>query len=538
VRAGSGASLGRGSVVALSTQRPDSRAWIRNTYCSSRPLGEVSTRSILDMSTSTPTALSLRGTHDDSDFSYVSDWLGILSKITTALVPQPNEPCPVPIDADLGLTAPCWKTLANVHHGLAKAFHILSTDRNFGEQLDHIRSGTLLWVTLPRTQNEMRYLKDTPCRCPAATCGEYSHTRYDGEGIAPVGCFLQDVWTKLSTSVAVRTKDQVQVRPRRDPFAGRKQWPLRIQHLLPHGPEDTMRGMLSWLHADLGPIETGNMIRMLHYVLVMIHAHTLPYVLAARQTVPKRIIDLIRSGGSTRTEMTFERSIEEDADAIPKRTVVLNSAVQLLVDLAVTWSTQEQRRFFLAQHLAAILSLAEKAAKVVETSWYPGLSAISDAATPLYELTVQLCIDFPGLQASLSPSNFSRRLRMALAKHDDQHWKRLLRCVVRLQQTDHCASPDCTNAMVAGHGPFKHCGGCRRVIYCSAGCQKRSWRHVVAPHREVCASLRQTCLVNGLSHKRLNHAIPRPSGFVADDVEPIVQHFERQARHEIATSCE
>jgi hypothetical protein len=45
-------------------------------------------------------------------------------------------------------------------------------------------------------------------------------------------------------------------------------------------------------------------------------------------------------------------------------------------------------------------------------------------------------------------------------------------------------------------------------------------------------------LVNGLSHKRLSHAIPRPSGFVADDVEPIVQHFERQARHEIATSCE
>jgi hypothetical protein len=537
VRAGSGASrLERDSVVALSTQRPDSRAWIHNTHCSSRALGGVSTRSILDMSTSTPTVLQLQGTHDDSDFSYVSDWIGILSKITTALVSQPNEPCPVPNDVHSGLTAPCWKTLANVHHGLAKAFHILSIDRNFGEELDHIRSGTLLWVTLPRTQNGMRYLKDTPCRCPAATCGEYSHTRHDGEGTAPVGCFLQDVWTNLSTSVAVRTKDQVQVRPRRDPFAGRKQWSLHIQHLLPHGPEDTMRGMLSWLHADLGPIETGNMIRMLHYVLVMTHAHTLPYVLAARQTVPKRIIDLIRSGGSTRTEMTIECRMEEDADAIPKRKVVLNSAVQLLVDLATTWSTQEQRRFFLAEHLAAILSLAEEAAEAVDTSWY--LRAISDAAAPLFELIVQLCIDFPGLQASLSPSNFRRRLRMALAKHDDQHWKRLLRCVVRLQQTDRCASPDCTNAMAAGHGPFKHCGGCRRVIYCSAGCQKRSWRHVVAPHREVCASLRQTCLVNGLSHKRLSHAIPRPSGFVADDVEPIVQHFERQARHEIATSCE
>jgi hypothetical protein len=68
-------------------------------------------------------------------------------------------------------------------------------------------------------------------------------------------------------------------------------------------------------------------------------------------------------------------------------------------------------------------------------------------------------------------------------------WFKFRRLILHLWEREHCAAPGCRLTSVdCGH--LTYCGGCGILRYCSRQCQRRAWRHVAAPHRMVCSTLR------------------------------------------------
>jgi hypothetical protein len=118
-------------------------------------------------------------TEQEQNSDYINDCIQILTEMTTTLVSRPHAPCPIPAETEPGLGEPCWISMAYAHHALFRAFRIPSAKvyTHISEQLDYIRRGTLLWVSLPRTAEDIEQMEEVPCRCPAATPLLPSHTR-------------------------------------------------------------------------------------------------------------------------------------------------------------------------------------------------------------------------------------------------------------------------------------------------------------------------------------------------------------------------
>lgn len=73
------------------------------------------------------------------------------------------------------------------------------------------------------------------------------------------------------------------------------------------------------------------------------------------------------------------------------------------------------------------------------------------------------------------------------------HGNPLLRawtCFADLAEVQCCCAPDCSETCASLQQPFRRCGGCGVLQYCSHECQRRAWKHAPSPHRQFCAPLR------------------------------------------------
>jgi hypothetical protein len=67
---------------------------------------------------------------------------------------------------------------------------------------------------------------------------------------------------------------------------------------------------------------------------------------------------------------------------------------------------------------------------------------------------------------------------------------RIMDAIGSLRHGGRCTAPECTLTQVSEGRKFKLCVGCRVNCYCSRQCQRRAWRHPLAPHQEICAHLK------------------------------------------------
>ncbi|KAH9914708.1 uncharacterized protein B0H18DRAFT_123831 [Fomitopsis serialis] len=59
-----------------------------------------------------------------------------------------------------------------------------------------------------------------------------------------------------------------------------------------------------------------------------------------------------------------------------------------------------------------------------------------------------------------------------------------------LSKLRRCCAPECPETFASFQRTFPRCAGCGVPRYCSRNCQKRAWKHITFPHKDVCAKLR------------------------------------------------
>jgi hypothetical protein len=79
-------------------------------------------------------------------------------------------------------------------------------------------------------------------------------------------------------------------------------------------------------------------------------------------------------------------------------------------------------------------------------------------------------------------------VRDIVAKYARDSQEPAIRLVQSLgkQWKQRCFAPDCLETHVDQRRTFQRCSACQMANYCSRECQRRSWTHGVAPHRDVC----------------------------------------------------
>ncbi|TRM62530.1 hypothetical protein BD626DRAFT_50565 [Schizophyllum amplum] len=62
--------------------------------------------------------------------------------------------------------------------------------------------------------------------------------------------------------------------------------------------------------------------------------------------------------------------------------------------------------------------------------------------------------------------------------------------MMRQCKMDYCGFPPCMATFTSEGRPFRYCGGCKRVPYCSVACQRKHWRWERSAHRNLCDDFR------------------------------------------------
>jgi hypothetical protein len=117
---------------------------------------------------------------------------------------------------------------------------------------------------------------------------------------------------------------------------------------------------------------------------------------------------------------------------------------------------------------------------------------ISDLASRLIICTPELLEKFD-LHAA-SPL-FTAAFEEAMEYSDrDRPYGYMVAYAFSSRWTGRCFGPGCLKTVQEEGRNFASCSHCKHATYCSRKCQRTGWRHLDAPHRQVCELARQVAL--------------------------------------------
>jgi hypothetical protein len=159
-----------------------------------------------------------------------------------------------------------------------------------------LRAAIARWLTAPRTLPQLRKHLSSSCSCPQPGMGYLVGGRavFDSEYHHPFPILLEALlriyWRSILAAVLKQPKNI-----RFDQHANRILWPTHLEQMLPHGPEDSMRGLLSWLRLDLGSHIARDIVHSVEVILRGSGALTLPSVITSDLLIPRGVITIMES---------------------------------------------------------------------------------------------------------------------------------------------------------------------------------------------------------------------------------------------------
>jgi hypothetical protein len=403
------------------------------------------------------------------------------------------------------------------------------------EEWGELRTAGIRWISAPRPLDDMRSLCAQTCGCSQKIRNGSSHTSGDvvlrqlSDPRGPFLAFLEHLARILALPYGGQAPGSVNLdKPivRLNRIDRRTAWPRTLADLLPHGPEGTIRGILRWLKCDVGLEVTLRLQRLLLDTLAFTAALTLPFVVTSRVLVPLGLVAPLQA---------LTRMVEALPDTTPLEDMPIfqvNTCVGFATNLCIIFTDARARRALtepyaddlmsaLVHFLAAFNRLTHKTTAHKDLSVYSCVNGLVGCVRLLLD-------DFPRLRSY--PAKF-RAIHALVSKAPRiSLWQRFHQVVFQLNRSQQCASPECARTF-ADTGPFRRCERCRRVVYCSRGCQKTAWRHAVAPHRDVCEPLRLTCIAYDLDSGSLPLKA-EPDNFQQDLPRLIVEHKATQTQYE------
>jgi hypothetical protein len=409
---------------------------------------------------------------------------------------------------------------------------------------DEMMTVAFRWLTAPRTTSERNNLfrSSTSCNCPDTHQQEKSHRRItqkyrSSSHQSPLSLLVQVLCNIIGVGLTDGGGDSPSSKSQMRVIVSGKRliWPTKIEQVLPWGPEDTTRGLLGWFISGLGPYFPVHLLRMTDKYLYFTHPKTIGYLLTSRAFVPGAVL-----GGLTQARTIYRKNDIRDKslnDFIIFGTV-LTTSVRLIFRVVRERINETQRKALLQAYSTQLIVVYDQLLVIRDE-----IGSRSNMPTVVNESFVQL--DFMGgLLLTDFPDMSVPSLLVFLpgSQFPQTVWQRFILALQCTTWSYRCASPHCLNTD-ADVPALRTCGQCRRVSYCSRQCQRRSWSHPVAPHRLICAKLRQICEAYGVPRRN-----PRDLINVHVNVTPrnydehlsitigIVDALSAQTKYELETS--
>jgi hypothetical protein len=374
--------------------------------------------------------------------------------------------------------------------------------------LDEVWLLSFAWVTRPKTPADFTAFLALECHCPPRRRAEPDHAQ--GQRAYARSDFSADGhprWYLFSLLLRVfdlaADQDDAPDDQRLRRVGRRALWPRSRAALLPHGPDNTLHGLLQWFEQGLHPRDLCRLYLAYDILLTFCHPLTLPRMVTSERFLTHVIIEpiysilkLLRGLGSPDTSRYHRGAVDVMNLLVHLSDMIRNLTLQIGngAERAALDRLAPQRLFDAYEAVMTIGQLLS-----TNNARHPGtisnqVSAIVPRCTNnIAARAVEIVMDCPG-QVRLDPHNAFHQLaqRQAVQRQDlersrKQIWDTLIRVLLSLANEQCCAVPGCTATSVDAR--LRACAGCRRFLYCSRACQRCAWRHGAAPHREGCRAV-------------------------------------------------
>jgi hypothetical protein len=407
----------------------------------------------------------------------------------------------------------CVMTLLGYMSWIHDGYGTMLEDPQLGAIHPHMlrfRTAVLHWLSAPCSSSEMDALVNETCRCGKidqpedASAHEEGHEMLLSLGYRLAFFVLFNLLTRV-LQVSFKNKSASAVGVKLHHLEGRSAWPSGLQDLLPHGPEGTMRGLLSWYKHGISGTSTIRLHDTLLGILSFTSTLTFPFVVTSTVLVPYGVIQELDSACDRIEDLPGAPPKPEEVSKLGVLELIA-SCCHLIMRLSFIYGDEPLRlaltRPFTAELvrvLVRVIMLLSPISRAQGTPEACGPRFLEVSETTM-EVLHQLLQDFIDLR---QPSRLSPDLEILLSGEPRfPPWKRLIQAVDQLNKMRRCAAVGCTNTF-SGQRLLKRCGRCCRVVYCSRRCQKAAWAHPVAPHRTVCEPLRRVCWMYKLGKRGL-----------------------------------
>jgi hypothetical protein len=354
-------------------------------------------------------------------------------------------------------------------------------------EFNTLRTAIARWMLKPRTMDQLRQCADAPC-----TCVDPDGLHELGQPVFAASKYKTSFPLVLERFIEIYAESLKQaasptaINIRFDRAAKRMTWPISLEEMLPYGPEQSIRGLLQWIELDLGPMIAVDMLHALTTVIRLLGSLVLPYVITAAPILITYGIVPIFEYAAILSQDNSGRSLR--GTPVQKVAAVTRSEGARILSGIMDRCNDTQRREMTRGHALRLMVVCNQAYAYITR---PVTRREEHTRSNLAHIVATLNQDFPSLKhdAAIPPD-----LRALLAKHSKPGlWLLMLDGINTLMLDGQCVSPDCSRTY-SNWWPFKWCGGCRRVKFCSRRCQKAAWNHPVVPHRQTCLRLRSACL--------------------------------------------
>jgi hypothetical protein len=409
--------------------------------------------------------------------------------------------------------------------------------------VDSLLTTSMYWITAPRSAEDRESLANLPCLCTPAVKADVLHQQgldFFSSSTAGHTTPFASLFQHLGNSISAKCHRNIygSMAPGRDYWQivnrRRSWWPTCFDQLLPHGPEDTTRGLIAWLSDNVSPFIVPVIIQILSPLILFTYPLTTPYILTSSTLITDGILPILDSACDyMHNNYPLYTSAAYDENTELTLAVVLG----FMTNIVRRFSNEVQRRVWLQENATRLLDTYDRALIAHDQPHARG----KPAREYINSLACLLLQDFPGL-AQRTAIEQGRRLQMLHSRVSERTaWEKMVSVLAGAAKSYRCASPGCmlTTADL-DPGAFRLCGGCRRVSYCSRECQKADWKcdiSGVLPHREICNMIQSMCQEHGISRRlpvdQWHNNVP--VGFEVEVGYKITDYFLSHTQHELST---
>lgn len=313
-------------------------------------------------------------------------------------------------------------------------------------------------------------------------------------------------------------------------------WPTSIEEILPRGPEDTMHGLMWWLTVDGAVAYHRQFFEFTDCLFRFTWPLTLPYIITST-THLKGVIAVCHHISDQFDGAIRRGTPDAPGERDPRPFTTLLRGASSAFHVANSLCNYGQRRKMLRSRAEPLLVAVHRVTVMMQLMSQQFRIHDQDEYWRINEslmcLAWLLMEDFPHLKSVVAIHPSVQESLDAIVR--PTIWKQTLSAIRDMTYSQKCASRDCVKTLL-DYWPFKNCGRCRRVAYCSEECQRAAWIHSTAPHRALCSMIRSLCSTCGLTKLNLTEMVVRESPmFRVEMGQKTIECVATQTRYELAT---